>query len=92
MVSPDDAAFRDDLPTAASGDATIEKLRAGNAALRAENAVLMARLVELERRLGLNGSNNRPPSSDGLKKPAPISSLRGSDKKGDRKARSSKLW
>jgi hypothetical protein len=41
--------------------------------LRAENAALMARLAELERRLGLNSSNSgKPPSSDGLKKPVRI--------------------
>ena len=43
----------------------------------AEIAVLKARLVELERRLGLNSSNSgKPPSSDGLKKPARVNSLR----------------
>jgi transposase len=36
-----------------------------------------ARLAELERRLGLNSSNSgKPPSSDGLAKPARVSSLR----------------
>ena len=45
--------------------------------LRAENAALKARISELERRLGLNSSNSgTPPSSDGLKKPARVSSLR----------------
>ncbi len=43
----------------------------------AEMAVLQARIAELERRLGLNSSNSgKPPSSDGLKKPARVSSLR----------------
>ena len=38
---------------------------------------LMARMAELERRLGLNSSNSgKPPSSDGLKKPPRVSSLR----------------
>ena len=36
-----------------------------------------ARIGELERRLGLNSSNSgKPPSSDGLKKPVRVSSLR----------------
>lgn len=43
----------------------------------AEIAALQARIAELERRLGLNSSNSgKPPSSDGLKKPARVSSLR----------------
>jgi transposase len=52
-------------------------LRTENALLRAENAALTGRLAELERRLGLNSSNSgKPPSSDGLKKPPRVSSLR----------------
>ena len=40
-------------------------------------AALQARIAELERRLGLNSSNSgKPPSSDGLKKPARVTSLR----------------
>ena len=43
---------------------------AGNAALQETIAVLLARVAELERRLGLNSSNSgKPPSSDGLHKP-----------------------
>ena len=48
----------------------------------AEIATLKARIAELERRLGLNSSNSsKPPSSDGLKKPARVSSLRESSGK-----------
>jgi transposase len=54
-----------------------EELIALIAALQAENAALKARLAELERQLGLNSSNSgKPPSSDGLKKPARVTSLR----------------
>src|ERR1700675_2784574 len=54
-----------------------EELIALIAAQAAEIAALKARIVELERRLGLNSSNSgKPPSSDGLKKPARVKSLR----------------
>ena len=40
-------------------------------------AALKAHIAELERRLGLNSSNSgKPPSSDGLRKPARVTSLR----------------
>ena len=43
----------------------------------AEMASMQARIAELERRLGLNSSNSgKPPSSDGLRKPVRVSSLR----------------
>ena len=61
----------------------MDDLLALVAALQAENASLKARLAELERRLGLNSSNSgKPPSSDGLKKPARVTSLR--DRSGKR--------
>jgi transposase len=49
----------------------IAELRVANARLVAANAALEARVVELERRLGKNSSNSsKPPSSDGLGRPA----------------------
>ena len=54
-----------------------EELIALVAAQAAEIAALKAQIAELERRLGLNSSNSsKPPSSDGLKKSARVSSLR----------------
>src|SRR5450759_2095411 len=56
---------------------TREELIALIAAQAAEIAALKAQIAELERRLGLNSSNSgKPPSSDGLKKPARVKSLR----------------
>src|SRR3954468_2211225 len=76
MAPPDDTLCRDGALAAADSDAVIAALQAENERLRAENAVLAARLAELERRLGLNSSNSgKPPSSDGLKKSARVSSL-----------------
>ena len=67
-------------PTLAELMAVIQAQAARIAALEAlvpENAALKARIAELERRLGLNSSNSgKPPSSDGLKKPPRVSSLR----------------
>ena len=56
---------------------TREELIALIKAQAAEIAALKARIAELARRLGLNSSNSgKPPSSDGLKKPPRVTSLR----------------
>ena len=67
-----------------------ETLLAENAALRSQVTLLLARVAELERRLGLNSSNSsKPPGSDGLKKPARIRSLRAERQEAGRPAGSS---
>ena len=54
-----------------------EELIALIQAQAAQIAALMARVAELERRLGLNSSNSgKPPSSDRMKKTARMASLR----------------
>ena len=54
-----------------------EELTALVAAQAAEITALKARIAELERRLGLDSTNSsKPPSSDGLKKPPRVKSLR----------------
>ena len=63
----------EDTPRIASASevsATPAALAEENAVLKETIAVLLARVAELERRLGLNSSNSgKPPSSDGLHKP-----------------------
>ena len=60
-----------------SRDDLIAQLLAQELRHTTELAALHARITELERRLGLNSSNSgKPPSSDGLAKPARVSSLR----------------
>ena len=77
MAPSDDAISRDNTTAAPGGEAITAALQAENALLRSEITALMARIAELERRLGLNSSNSgKPPSSDGLKKPARVTSLR----------------
>ena len=51
--------------------ARVDELDKHNRLLREQNAFLVQRVDELERRLGMNSSNSgKPPSSDGLAKPA----------------------
>src|SRR5271167_2753943 len=77
MGPPDDTGSGDAVSAAIGVEAAMAALQAENAVLRSENAALIARLADLERRLGLNSSNSsKPPSSDGLKKPLRVSSLR----------------
>lgn len=77
MAPPDDTGSGDDVSAAVGIEAAMAALQVENAVLRSENASLIGRLMELERRLGLNSSNSgKPPSSDGLKKPLRVSSLR----------------
>jgi transposase len=77
MALPDDILAGDNPTAAPDGASVVAALLAEIVALRAENAALIGRLAELERRLGLNSSNSgKPPTSDGLKKPPRVSSLR----------------
>lgn len=64
-------------PAASDIPADVAFYQAIIAELRAQNAVLLARVAELERQLGLHSRNSgKPPSSDGVKKPPRTSSLR----------------
>jgi transposase len=61
-------------PPAVSQPPSYEELLAHNAQLQAGLAAAMARIEELEARLGMTSKNSsKPPSSDGLAKPAPKS-------------------
>lgn len=63
-------------------DRRIQELERENAELKAQIAILMARIEELERRLALNSSNSsKPPSSDGLRKKSKNRSLRETESK-----------
>ena len=69
--------FKNRMIREAPSEPSREELIALIKAQAAENAELKARIAELERQLGLNSSNSgKPPSSDGLKKPARVMSLR----------------
>jgi transposase len=61
MALPDDPVSLDVARTVPAGEAAMAALQAEIALLRSENAALMARLADLERRLGLNSSNSGKP-------------------------------
>jgi transposase len=78
-VTPSESPFPvpDPASTVIGDQPTIAGLQALIEHLVRERDALLARVAELERRLGLNSSNSgKPPSSDGLKKPPRVSSLR----------------
>lgn len=82
MALPEETFSQADTPASAGGEAVIARLQAENAQLRSQITLLMARIAELERRLGLDSSNSgKPPSSDGLKKPIRVRSLRQTSEK-----------
>ena len=69
--------FKDSMNPDLPADPSREELIALIAAQASEIAALKVHIAELERRLGLNSSNSgKPPSSDGLQKPARVKSLR----------------
>ena len=76
-----DCRFKAAMDRAALNELTkgdlIELLLAQEARHAAEIAALRERTAELERQVGLNSCNSgKPPSSDGLKKPPRVGSLR----------------
>jgi hypothetical protein len=65
--------FKDSMNRDAPIEPSREELFALIAAQAEQIAALTARVADLERRLGLDSSNSgKPPSSDGLKKPARV--------------------
>ena len=78
MSGPPAHDSRDEAAPVAEDAASVNAiLRDQNAAQQTRIAQLEARIAELERQLGLNsGNSGKPPSSDGLKKPVRVSSLR----------------
>ena len=69
--------FKDSMNRDAPIEPSREELFALIAAQAEQIAALTARVADLERRLGLDSSNSgKPPSSDELKKPARVRSLR----------------
>src|ERR1017187_4048349 len=69
--------FKDSMNRESQPEPRRDELVALNAAQAVEITALKVRIAELERRLGLNSSNSgKPPSSDGLKKPVRVRSLR----------------
>jgi len=77
MTRPPNQSDHASEPEVASAADEIAGLRSENTGLRELIARLQTQVAELERRLGLDSSNSgKPPSSDGLKKPARVRSLR----------------
>jgi len=77
MAQPSNQSDRADGPEIAALVEERAALRAENTLLRELITGLQSQVAALERRLGLDSSNSgKPPSSDGLKKPVRVSSLR----------------
>ena len=77
VMSPPSSDTDREVAASPAAAAEIARLRSENETLRHTVTTLMARVAELERRLGLHsGNSGKPPSSDGLKKPLRTKSLR----------------